>query len=208
MLNTLYFCVPSLLTKLALCFIINYISIIEGDHKLESKKVKKQLDIRILTRAAMISAIIFVMTRFPMIGPIGTGYVHLGDGAVMLAAALLPQPYAIIAAVIGASLADLTAGYFIYIPMTAIIKGAMTLLFSSKSEKLVSLRNITALAVSIVINALGYYIGEAIISKSFAVPLSSIPFNLLQGIVGAIIFVVLAIIIDANTHIRKIVRGK
>ena len=113
---------------------------------------RKERKIRIsdITRGALIAAAVFVMTAFLKI-PMALGYVHLGDGAVLLAAALLPFPVAPISVAIGASLADLAAGYPAWMLPTAIIKLLMTLTFTSKARKLLCTRNFVAMALAIAI---------------------------------------------------------
>lgn len=172
-----------------------------------NKKNGKSLPLMYLTRMALLAAIIFVLTSSLKI-PTATGYVHLGDAAVCFAAALLPTPFALITAALGASLADLAAGYPQWIIITAIIKAAMTLAFTSKGEKLVCARNCFALLAAIIINALGYYLGGSFMYGSFTVSLSEIPSNLFQGAVGALIFLVLCGIIDKNDTLRKLLRGR
>lgn len=57
-----------------------------------------------LIYAAVFSALIFVVTAYLPHIPTAAGYVHLGDGLIFIAAALLNAPYAIVAAALGASL--------------------------------------------------------------------------------------------------------
>lgn len=172
-----------------------------------NKNTPNSFNVLRLTRAALIAAIIFVMTSFLKL-PTATGYVHLGDAAVCLAAVLLPQPLALVTAALGAGLADLAAGYPMWILPTAIIKAAMTLSFTSKKEKLLSTRNFIALGAAVIINAAGYYLAGSIIYGDFAVSLSEIPTNLLQGACGAVLCALLCAFLDINPKVRKIFRGK
>ena len=55
--------------------------------------------------AAMFAAMVYVMTAFVHI-PTNQGYVHIGDGIIFLAAAILPAPYAMAAGAVGAGLSD------------------------------------------------------------------------------------------------------
>lgn len=170
------------------------------------KNSKNTLSIARLTRAALIAAIIFVMTSSLKL-PTATGYVHLGDAAVCLAAALLPQPIALVTAALGGGLADLAAGYPMWILPTAIIKAAMTLSFTSKQEKILCPRNYIALGGAIIINAAGYYLAGSVIYGDFTVSLTEIPTNLLQGACGVLLFVLLCAFLDINPKIRRIFRG-
>ena len=102
------------------------------------------------------------------------------------------------ASAIGAGLADLTAGYTIYVLPTAIIKALMALMFlgSVKREKLLCIKNLFSLLFAIIILAGGYYIAEVILYHSFVSPLIGIIWNIAQGIFSAIGFIVLALAFD------------
>ena len=78
-----------------------------------------------LAYGGMMAALVFAATAFFKI-PVSVtqGYIHLGDGFILLGAALLGTP-AIAAAAIGSMLADLLGGYTMYILPTFIIKGAV-----------------------------------------------------------------------------------
>ena len=168
-------------------------------------KDKKELKntVGFLTKAALFSALIFVATSFLSI-PLPIGYIHIGDGILFLAAAILPTPYAIGAAIIGAGLADLAAGYAIYIPATVVIKSITALAFSNKDNKIVTVRNIIALAVSALICAGGYYLYEALIYNSFVAPLVSVPLNVVQVICGGVVFVIFGTAIDKRYKLTKL----
>ena len=170
-------------------------------------KQKNSMRIGLLTRGALLVAVIFVMTSSLKL-PTHTGYIHLGDAAVCLTAIIFPQPMALIIAALGASLADLAAGYPMWILPTALIKAAMTIAFTAKSEKLICRRNIFAFFMAILINAAGYYVAGSIIYDSWAVSLPEIPTNLLQGAAGAVICAVLCAFLDAKPKIKNIFRGK
>lgn len=160
-----------------------------------------------LTRTALCAALVFVLTSFLKL-PTATGYVHLGDSAVCLAAAILPLPYSAVAAGLGAGLADLAGGYVSWMPITFIIKALMTLAFTNKSAKILSVRNIIALVCAILINAAGYWLGGAILAGNFVAPLSEVPSNLMQGFVGGIFFCVFALAIDSDKSVADIVKGR
>lgn len=160
--------------------------------------------LRYLTSSAIFAALIFLATSYLSVPLPVMGYVHLGDGLILLAAALLPTPYAIGAAIVGAGVADLMAGYAIYLPATVIIKALTALLVSSKTKKVICPRNILALIPAALLCSGGYYIFEALIYKSFVSPLASIPFNIVQSLVGGIVFVLLGLLIDKNKGLSKI----
>ena len=63
----------------------------------------KNKDLRLLTLTAMFAALIMLVTAYIMHIPTGfnNGYIHLGDTMIYIAAAMLPTPYAFVAAAMG-----------------------------------------------------------------------------------------------------------
>ena len=160
--------------------------------------------IKHLTNSAIFAALIFLATSYLSIPLPVMGYVHLGDGFLLLAAALLPTPYAIGAAIIGAGVADLMAGYALYLPATVLIKALTVICVSNKTKNIVCVRNALGIIPAAVLCAGGYYIFEAIIAKSLVSPIVSIPFNLAQAACGGVVFVLLGLLIDKNRALSKI----
>ncbi len=77
-----------------------------------------------IVHAALFAALSFVLTYFIKI-PLPTGgYIHPGDGMVLLSGLFLGPVYGSIAAGIGSALADLLGGYVIYAPATFLAKAA------------------------------------------------------------------------------------
>ncbi|MGN1048517.1 MAG: ECF transporter S component [Eubacteriales bacterium] len=167
-------------------------------------KTNSNTKLQILTRTALAAAVVFVLTFFLKI-PSFTGYVHAGDAAVMLSALILPLPYSLVAAAVGAALADLCGGYVIWIPFTLIIKALMTLPFAFGTRRLLCVRNIVAFPIAIAINVIGYYLSSALIYHSFVSPLSEIPGNIAQSAVGAVICIVVCVFLDVKPRVRSFI---
>lgn len=156
--------------------------------------------------AGVFAATVFIATGvIPLRIPLPTGgYAHLGDTFVFLAAVCLPQPYAAFAAGIGASFADIYAGYYTYVPFTLLIKAAVTLLFTSRRPKLVNPRNVIAIAGAIAVTVGGYYIAEVILMHSFVSPAANIPGNAVQVVADGLLFVIAAVAFDRAGVLAKI----
>lgn len=76
-----------------------------------------------LAFGGMMAALVFVATYFFKLPvSITQGYIHLGDGFILLGAALL-EWWGVPAAAVGSALADLMGGYTLYILPTFVIKG-------------------------------------------------------------------------------------
>lgn len=137
--------------------------------------------------AALFAALIFVLTFFVKI-PTAIGYIHLGDLAIYLAASLLPTPYAMAAAGIGAGMADLVGGYGVYVPVTMVVKMLLALCFTSKGEKVLNVRNLVAVFICCGITVFGYFAFK-IFYYGAAAYASMIP-NLIQAGASGILYLV------------------
>lgn len=147
----------------------------------------------LLCTAGLFAAMITLMTGFILHIPYGIngGYVHFGDAFIYIAASILPRPYAIAAAVIGAGLADLLTAPA-WMPATIVIKLLLALLFTNQGNQLLVKRNIIAPFVAIPITVIGYYIAEGILFGSFVTPAASIPGNIIQGAGSIVIYYFIA----------------
>ena len=149
----------------------------------------KDQKIRLMCIAGIFTAIVFVFTAYLHI-PSHTGYTHVGDGFIYLAACMLPLPYAMFVGAGGALLADCLTGYAIWAPGSIIIKTVAVLFFSRKSARIISVRNLLALIPAWAICIGGYYLYEALITGNFVAPLSGIPGYITQSVLSSILFIV------------------
>ncbi len=159
--------------------------------------------IRKMCLAGVFTAVVFVFTAYLHI-PSHTGYTHVGDGFIYLAACILPLPYATFVGASGALLADCLTGYAIWAPGSVVIKAVSVLFFSSKGEKIISPRNLIALIPACAMCIGGYYIYEVIITSNFIAPLSGIPGYITQSVLSSILYISLGLALDkikAKQHI-------
>lgn len=150
-----------------------------------------------LTFAGVFSALILLATQLFKI-PTGIGYANLGDGFILVGAYLL-GPAAFFPAAIGSALADLLAGYPVYIPATFVIKGLMGLTagFLLKNEKITILRKIIAFTLAEVIMIAGYFGYESLpFMYGPAAAAGSIIPNLGQAAVGILMAMILTAIME------------
>ena len=155
----------------------------------------KDQKIRLMCITGIFTAIVFVFTAYLHI-PSHTGYTHVGDGFIYLAACMLPLPYAMFVGAGGALLADCLTGYAIWAPGSIIIKTVAVLFFSRKSARIISIRNLLALIPAWAVCIGGYYLYEALITGNFVAPLSGIPGYITQSVLSSILFVVAGLAMD------------
>ena len=160
----------------------------------------------------VLAAMVCVATTFLHVPIMGGGYVHMGDAVIYLAAALLPTPYAMAAAAVGAGLADVLVAPM-WAPFTVVIKAVMVLAFTAKKERLLCGRNALAVVLAGVIGVVGYYVAEVAIlcfsggelAVSAVAAVAAIPFNALQELAGGVAFLLLALALD-RMNIKKRLR--
>ncbi len=155
----------------------------------------KNNKIRLMCLSGIFTAIVFIFTAYLHI-PSHTGYTHVGDGFIYLAACMLPLPYAATVGALGALLADCLTGFAIWAPGSVIIKTLAVFCFSRKGKKIISLRNILGLIPAWIFCIGGYYLYEAIITGNFAVPLSGIPGYITQSVLSSVLFIAAGLALD------------
>lgn len=143
----------------------------------------------ILTRTAVLAALIAIATMVIPIPIPGGGYANAGDIVILLSACMLgPVPTAF-AAGFGSAVADLLLGYSAYAPGTLLVKGLAGLTaglvyraISKHSGFFLSM--LTAGIVGEAVMVAGYYAFEALILQSAIAAAAGVVPNILQGTAG------------------------
>ena len=163
-----------------------------------------------LVVAALFAALACVATMSIRIPTPGTGgYIHPGDAIVILCGVVLGPVWGLLAAGIGSAMADLIGGYFIYVPITFVIKGAVAFSAGMIYQKMGKTQKgrYTAVALGgicdIILVAGGYFLCE-IMLYGVSGAAASIPANIIQGVSGLILALVLYPILLAVPDIRQI----
>ncbi len=166
-----------------------------------------------LVSAALMAAIICVVTMtlaFP--SPIG-GYIHPGDGFVILAGVILGPFYGGLAAGIGSMLADLLLGYSAYAIATLLIKGLAALaaallfraLFKNSNRSFLSLL-LSGLLIGFIVT-FGYFLYEgSLLGLGFGAASANLPLNLLQNVLGIAISIILFPLLHKVPQIRSLIQ--
>ncbi len=167
----------------------------------------KNQKVKLMCLAGIFTAAVFVFTAYLHI-PSHTGYTHVGDAFIYLAACILPLPYAMFVGAGGALLADCLTGYAMWAPGSVIIKTVTVIFFSRKSEKIISWRNILALLPAWVVCIGGYYLYESLITGNFIAPLAGIPGYITQSVLSSVLYVALGFAMDKLNVKHRINGGK
>ena len=161
-----------------------------------------------LILAALFAALSCVATMSIRIPTPGTGgYIHPGDAIVILSGVILGPIWGFLAGGIGSALSDLIGGYFIYVPITFVIKGlvalAAGLLYQKvgKNQKSRYIAVILGGVADIILVAGGYFVCEFFIYGAGAA--ASIPANIIQGVGGLVISCILYPILISIPNVRQ-----
>lgn len=161
----------------------------------------KKLTPMSIAMCGMMAAVIFVATYFFKI-PLYSGYIHLGDGFILLSAVVLGWP-AVLAAAIGSMLADLLAGFSIYMLPTFVIKGGVAAIAVFASKRKSQPMQMLYMLIAEVVMVIGYFVTNWLILSLGWLPLPSttdtplmiataaIMGDVLQGLSGVAIWTIL-----------------
>lgn len=150
-----------------------------------------------LVLTALFAALTCVATLVIRIPTPGTsGYIHPGDALVILSGLLLGPGPGFLAAGLGAGLADLIGGYTLYVPATFLIKGIIAALCgliirrTPDTTKGRTLAVVLGGLVDTLLVAGGYLLYEYTLYGAGAI--ASVPANIIQGIGGLVIALILS----------------
>ncbi len=177
-------------------------------HTSGSSRSEKSDNTLIFVTTAMMTAMVMIATTFFKI-PNAMGYIHLGDGFVLLAAIILPKKYACFAGGVGAGLADIYGGYAVWAPWTLVIKIVMVFLIvqlffdflmkrASNGKHIAKIAGIPfaelfAYVLAVLWTVSGYYIAQGFISGNWIAPVADVPGNVLQAAVGSVIAILVSV---------------
>lgn len=165
-------------------------------------------NIRFLTITAVFIALTYVFTAFINIRlpiSINGGLIHLGNVPLFICAILFGKKSGAIAGGVGMGLFDLLSGWTAWAPFTFVVVALMGYAAGAITEKRHGFGwNALAIAVACVIKIVGYYIAEGIIYGNWIAPVTSIPGNLVQiGVAAVIVLIIIEPLRAAAKSILK-----
>jgi len=163
-----------------------------------------------LILTALLIALVFVATLLLNIKlPITAkgGLVHLGTAMLFIISILFGPRKAAMAGAFGMGLFDLFAGWTLWAPFTFVIRGFQgyivgKIAWSNGRRGSSSGFNLFATIISIPFMLAGYYICEAILFKSWVIPLASIPGDILQCVIGIIVAIPACVVLKKIPYFK------
>jgi uncharacterized membrane protein len=162
----------------------------------------RPVSVRTITRVAMLTAIIFIMTFIPRI-PIPFGYAHLGDAVIFLTLLFAERRQSAAAASLGSALSDMIGGFPLWIVPTLLIKWIMVdiVFVVARSNhgffSIFSGRVILAFMVSAAWMVLSYTAFGALLFGSAAAGMAMLPGLIGEGIIN------IAVALGVGTVLQK-----
>ena len=173
-----------------------------------SQRTDQELSsVQFLTITAAFVALTYIFTAFINVKlPIAAngGLIHLGNVPLFICAILFGKKSGALAGGIGMGLFDLLSGWTAWAPFTFVIVAIMGYVVGAITEKHHGLGfDALAIVAACVIKVVGYYIAEGIIYGNWIAPFTSIPGNLVQ--IGVAAVVVLIVIEPLRKAANKII---
>lgn len=158
--------------------------------------IVEESKVKFLTITAIGIALVYVFTAFINVRlPIAAagGLIHLGNVPLFIFAIIFGKKTGAIAGGIGMGLFDLLSGWGAWAPFTLVIVALMGFEVGLITEKKHGyVWNVVAIVLAGVIKVVGYYIAEVILYGNWAAPMASIPGNLVQiGVAAVIVLIVI-----------------
>lgn len=159
---------------------------------------------------SMLIALVFVSTlllniKLPI--SVNGGLIHLGTAMLFIVTLLFGPKKGAIAGAVGMGIFDLFAGWTLWAPITIVARGLQgyivgKIAWSKGRNGENKAANLIAMIVSIPPMIAIYYIGEAIIFRSFIIPLTSIPGDLVQNVVGILVAIPLVVVLKRTPFFK------
>lgn len=159
---------------------------------------------------SMLIALVFVATvllniKLPITA--NGGLVHLGTAVLFISSILFGPKKGAIAGAVGMGLFDLVGPWILWTPITFLARGLQGYIVGkiawSKGRNGSSLAlNLIGTIVSIPFMLGVYYLGEAIIFKSWIVPAASIPGNIVQNAVGLCVAIPVCVVLKKIPYFK------
>ena len=165
-------------------------------------------NVRRITIAALGAALVCICTSVFKL-PIPLGYAHLGNCMILLFGVFFDPWIGAFAGGVGSAISDLL-GYPEWAIPTLIIKSIMGLVVAliakkkGETAKVRSVRTLLAVIAGIVVMIVGYFIGGSILYGSVITGATQIPGLTAEGIVGIILFYVIAAALEAAGVTKKV----
>lgn len=154
----------------------------------QQKNISTDIAINGILIALVFIATMFINIRLPISA--NGGLVHLGNIPLFIAAIVFNEKKGAVAGAFGMGLFDIMSGWVAWAPFTFVVRGVMGFLIGYIAQKKGGnsfILNTIAIIVGGIWMIFGYYVTEVILYHNLYTPLASIPGNVTQIVVAAVV---------------------
>ncbi len=156
------------------------------------QRFKIQMNTKDMVVTGLLTALVFIATRFINLRlPISVngGLIHFGNVALFLSAIVFGKRKGAVAGAFGMGVFDVLSGWLVWAPFTFVIRGVMGYIIGAISNANGKNGNSTFYnGISVLAGSLwmitGYYLAEVMLYGNWLSPLTSVPGNIAQIILG------------------------
>ena len=150
-----------------------------------------------LAIALVYIATAFINVRLPLMAQ--GGLIHLGNVPLFIFAIVFGPKVGAVSGAIGMGLFDLLSGWVLWAPFTVVIVGTMGYVVGALTKNHKAMNwYVSAIVAACAIKVVGYYIAEGFIYGNWVAPLASVPGNLCQIGVAAVVALPIASALGAS----------
>ncbi len=140
-----------------------------------------------LAVTAVMSAIVFVLTRMVQVPTPARGYIHLGDAGVFFSAFAFGPWIGGLAGGLGTGLADVTSGFAQWAPFSFLIHGLQGWVVGWTSQRWTGIRGLLLSTVLGGVIVVAGYLFAGMILSGIGAALGELPMNIIQVSAGALV---------------------
>ncbi len=171
----------------------------------KSLQKNKVLDICVsgLLIALVLICTMFINVRLPI--SINGGLIHMGNVPLIIASIIFGKRKGAIAGAFGMGLFDILSGWAMWAPFTFVIRGVMGYTIGYIAEKHEGnnfFLNLVAVIIGGIWMIFGYYVSEVILYGNLIAPITSVPGDILQIVLGSIIALPAISILKKNPYFK------
>lgn len=164
-------------------------------NRYRSNSSRKSVNVRDMVITSLLIALVFVATNAIKIKlPISYngGLIHMGNTMLFTAAIVFGPRKGAISGAFGMALFDALSEYAAWAPFTFVVRGVMgyiigkTASMNNKSGRNWAY-NLLGIFLGGIWMLIGYYFTEVILTGSWILPIGSIPGNIIQIVIGAVV---------------------
>jgi uncharacterized membrane protein len=142
---------------------------------------------RTLAVTAVMTAIVFVLTRAVQVPTPARGYIHLGDAGIFFAAFAFGPWVGAVAGGLGTALADLTSGFPQWAFFSFLIHGAQGWLVGWLCDRWRGVGGLVAATVAGGLIVVGGYLLAGMLLSGVGAAVGELPLNIIQVSAGAVV---------------------